>query len=90
MLSSTVSTDVLELVDPYVPEAVKRTVSNVRNEVKRTVDSLKSSVTQINCAQSAVYKPLIHFQLTDHALENMLQNNFRIKSKETKRMLLPF
>ena len=52
----------LEWIDPYVPEPIKKTVSNTRDGVEKRIKSLKSIVLS---------KPPIEFQLTDHALKNV-------------------
>ena len=54
----------LEWIDPYVPEPIKKKVSNARDGVEKRIKSLKSIVFS---------KPPIKFQLTDHAIKNVTQ-----------------
>ena len=54
----------LEWIDPYVPEPIKKKVSNARDGVEKRIWSLKSIVFG---------KPSIKFQLTDHALKYVTQ-----------------
>ena len=54
----------LEWIDPYVPEPIKKKVSNARDEVEKRIKSLKSIVFG---------KPPIEFKLTDHAIKNVTQ-----------------
>ena len=54
----------LEWIDPYVPEPIKKKVSNARDGVEKRIKSLKSIVFG---------KPLIEFKLADHAIKNVTQ-----------------
>ena len=54
----------LKWIDPYVPEPIKKKVSNTRDGVEKRIKSLKSIIFS---------KPPIEFQLTDHALKNITQ-----------------
>ena len=52
----------LKWVDPYVPEPIKKKVSNARDGVEKRIKSLKFIVFS---------KPTIEFKLTDQALKNV-------------------
>ena len=54
----------LEWIDPYVPEPIKKKVSNARDGVEKRIKSLRSIVFS---------KPPIEFKLTDHAIKNVTQ-----------------
>ena len=54
----------LEWIDPYVPDPIKKTVSNARDGVEKRIKSLKSIFFS---------KPPIEFQLTNHALRNIIK-----------------
>ena len=54
----------LEWIDPYVPEPIKKKVSNARNGVEKRIKSFNDIVFS---------KPPIEFQFTNHAIKNVTQ-----------------
>ena len=66
--------DIKDWIEPYVPEVVKKQVSESGKQIDKKIKSIKSLVLK------TVYKPLIEFKLTNHAVKNVT----RQYSYETK------
>ena len=66
--------NLLERIDPYVPEPIKKKVSNARDGVEKRIKSLKDIVFS---------KPLIEFKLTNHAVKNVArQFSYEVEGEE--------
>ena len=58
-------TDIKDWINPYVPEVVEKQVSEAGKQIDKKIKFIKSLVLK------TVYKPLIEFKLTNHAVKNV-------------------
>ena len=58
-------TDIKDWIKPYVPEVVEKQVSEAGKQIDKKIKFIKSLVSK------TVYKPLIEFKLTNHAVKNV-------------------
>ena len=83
--------DIFYWIEPYVPEAVKKKVSDTGIEINKKIESLKSLVFKtVYPATSVVYKnptavnkPKIEFKLVDHAVNRVVrQFSYEVRNEE--------
>ena len=66
--------NLLERIDPYVPEPIKKKVRNARDGVEKRIKSLKDIIFS---------KPPIEFKLTNHAVRNVVrQFSYEVEGEE--------
>ena len=76
--------DIVHWIEPYVPEVVKKKVSDTGIEINKKIESLKSLVFKtVYKNPTAVNKPPIEFKLTNHAVKNVTrQFSYEVEGDE--------